>query len=261
MALLSGVGLVLTLVFGCLLLALVAELYYLLWWKKQRITSCNSNTNSNSNNNSIELDYSNHTKEMFYLFCWDKPTTTRTTTHQNSTLEDPNPISNRHDPDLETGLGGNTKEESVEAELMRLHNLVGPPRFLFTIKEESKEDLESNIDAKSRTTSLSDFIVALDSQTPFLSPMNSPNFLGPNNNINNINNDNNSNNNYNNPLFESTMEAELFRLRSSPPPKFKFLRDAEEKLYRRLLEEAHRSGKLHEGILDISHPMADPREG
>ncbi|CAN1330996.1 hypothetical protein LINPERPRIM_LOCUS35171 [Linum perenne] len=39
-----------------------------------------------------------------------------------------------------------------------------------------------------------------------------------------------------NPLFESSMEA--VRPSSSPPPKFKFLRDAEEKLLRRLLAKS-----------------------
>ncbi|KAJ1404099.1 hypothetical protein SESBI_26836 [Sesbania bispinosa] len=58
---------------------------------------------------------------------------------------------------------------------MRLHNLVGPPRFLFMIKEETKEDLESK-DGKSRgyrsrkgsrPRSLSDLILAIE--TPFVS--------------------------------------------------------------------------------------------
>ena len=41
-------------------------------------------------------------------------------------------------------------------------------------------------------------------------------------------------------LIESAAEAELNRLISSPPPKFEFLRDAEEKLLKRLLEESER---------------------
>ncbi|KAK6144595.1 hypothetical protein DH2020_021415 [Rehmannia glutinosa] len=124
---------------------------------------------------------------------------------------------------------GSTKgyncEEGVEAELMRIHNLCGPPRFLFTIKEESKEDLESD-DGKSRkgsrTRSLSDLVL-----TPLSSPpVKTPHSL-----------DSYNTHGFNNPLFESLSEAELNRLRSSPPPKFKFLKDAEDKLLRRLLEE------------------------
>ncbi|CAN1132744.1 hypothetical protein LINPERHAP1_LOCUS33732 [Linum perenne] len=47
-----------------------------------------------------------------------------------------------------------------------------------------------------------------------------------------------------NPLFESTTEAELNRIRSSPPLKFKFMRDVEDKLLRRLLEEANNDGSV-----------------
>ncbi|KAL9238785.1 hypothetical protein vseg_013162 [Gypsophila vaccaria] len=233
MAILSGLGLVLTIVFGCLLLALVAELYYLLWWKKQRITSCNSNNSNNSishghDSSSIELDYSNHTKEMFYLFCWDKPTSVTTTLNNDPGLAVANK-NNGHGPDLESGGVGNNNvvkdQEGVDVELMRLHNLVGPPRFLFTIKEESKEDLESEDEV----------------------------FKSRKNDVNN-----NNNNNYDNPLYEGNVENELSRMRwsssSSPPPKFKFMRDAEEKLYRKLVEEAKRRGVvLDEGILDNSH--------
>ncbi|KAI3747101.1 hypothetical protein L6452_09546 [Arctium lappa] len=38
----QSVGLGLSLVFGCLLLALVAELNYLLWWKKLQSSRCQS---------------------------------------------------------------------------------------------------------------------------------------------------------------------------------------------------------------------------
>lgn len=240
MTILSGLGIVLSLVFGCLLLALVAELYYLLWWKKQRII------NTPQNNNRIQEDYSTHAKEMFYLFCWDKPTPI--ITNPNSTTN-PNPDINHHEPDIEMGSLDSRKdlllkalgEDGVDPDIIRL---AGHPRFLFTIKEETKEDLESEDKSRkgSRTRSLSDLIMALETQTPYLSPISSPSNLAK------------KNNNYNNPLFESSVEAELSRLRSSPPPKFKFLRDAEEKLYKKLLEEAQKSGILQpqEGIFDNS---------
>lgn len=249
MSLLSGLGILLSLVFACLLLALVAELYYLLWWKKQRICR---------NSNRVGADYTNHTnKELFYLFCWDKPSSIINPPDSNTIVA--NPEANYHnDPDVEMGLASNKDmllkalgEDGVESEIMRLHNLVGPPRFLFTINEESKEDLESD-DGRSkgdrsrkgsRTRSLGD-LVALENQnqSPFFSPLASPPLkvssilLGSNNN------------NYDNPLFESSVEAELNRLRNSPPPTFKFLRDAEEKLYRRLLEEAQKTRSLTEVV-------------
>ncbi|XP_048234707.1 uncharacterized protein LOC125371012 [Ricinus communis] len=235
MASFSGLGIGLSLVFGCLLLALVAELYYLLWWKK-RVTS----------RAVVEDDdySSNYAKEFFHFICWKKPASLQST---NSTSQDrlrDHPEANCQEQDLELGTSKDLlikafgDQESVEAELMRLHNLSGPPRFLFTIKEETKEDLESD-DGKSRgdrsrkgsrTTSLSDLILAVD--TPFLTPLASPRLqsspLGSYHHLGF------------NPLFESSVEAEINRFRSSPPPKFKFLRDAEEKLFRKLIEEAEK---------------------
>lgn len=226
----SGLGLGLSLVFGCLLLALVAELYYLLWWKK-RITD-----------REIEDEYRNFAKELFHFVCWKRPSSLHT--NETKEIRDPDAI-NGHEPDLELGstkdvLLKTNGEEGVESELMRLHNLAGPPRFLFTIKEETKEDLESE-DGKSRgdrsrkgsrTRSLSDLTVAVD--TPFLTPLASPPLKSSH--LNPL--DSYKHHGFN-PLFESTTtEAERFK--SSPPPKFKFLRDAEEKLYRRLMEEAEK---------------------
>ncbi|KAJ7980871.1 Transmembrane protein [Quillaja saponaria] len=220
----SGLGIGLSLVFGCLLLALVAELYYLLWWKK-RIA-----------NTEIESDHSNYAKKILHLVCWKRNSSVHTGNTQETVRRDPD--SNVLEQDLE--LGSNKLktlgEEGVESELMRLHNLAGPPRFLFTIKEETKEDLES-VDGKSRkgsrTRSLSDLIVAID--TPFLTPLPSSPLKSPLNTV-----DSYKHHGFN-PLFESLGELEYFNsFKSSPPPKFKFLRDAEEKLYRRLVEEAHR---------------------
>lgn len=245
MASFSGLGICLSLVFGCLLLALVAELYYLLWWKK-RIT-----------NREIEYDYSNYAKELFYIFCWKRPAPLSSSSTQQLSVRDPVPNGHdEQDPELGSGKDLLLKafgEEGVESELMRLHNLAGPPRFLFTIKEETKEDLESD-DGKSkgdrsrtasRTRSLSDVLVAID--TPFLTPLASPPLKSPT--FNPL--DCYSQHGFN-PLFESSAESELNRLRSSPPPKFKFLRDAEEKLYRRLMEEAEKSGIKNGGFVQDS---------
>ncbi|GMH12291.1 hypothetical protein Nepgr_014132 [Nepenthes gracilis] len=230
-----GLGIVLSLVFGGLLLALVAELYYLLWWKKIRI----------STGRSVE-DFSTLAKDLFHLFCLKKPSSINNQSSNEISTILTNTEANRHDPDIELGSSKDVLlkafgEDVVESEITRLQNLAGT-RFLFTIKEETKEDLESD-DGKSkgdrsrkgsRTRSLSDLMFAVE--TSFLSPLSSPplmasaalDSLHP----------------YTrhgfNPLFESSVDAELNRLRASPPPKFKFLRDAEEKLYRRLLEEAEK---------------------
>ncbi|KAK8479029.1 hypothetical protein V6N13_144564 [Hibiscus sabdariffa] len=215
----SGLGIGLSLVFGCLVLALIAELYYLLWWKKRIVSS------------EVEYDYTSYAKELVQLFCWKKSSAS-VHAHAPTTIINSNGV--EPEPDLELGptkglvLKG-SGEEGVESELMRLHNLAGPPRFLFTIKEETKEDLESE-DKGSRRRNLNDVMLPID--TPFHSPLSSPPLKSPLGSY------------YHprgfNPLVESSTGAELNKLRSSPPPKFKFLRDAEEKLLRRLMLEAEK---------------------
>ncbi|XWS53140.1 hypothetical protein CRYUN_Cryun11dG0132200 [Craigia yunnanensis] len=243
----SGLGVGLSLVFGCLLLALVAELYYLLWWKKRIASS------------EVEDDYSNYAKELIQLFCWKKSASLHaaaTTTNNQHLVKDQD--TNGVEPDLELGSSKDLLlkgfgEEGVESELMRLYNLAGPPRFLFTIKEETKEDLESE-DGRSRgdtsrkgsrTRSLSDLILTVD--TPFLSPLASPPLKSPP-----LNPLDSYHRQGFNPLFESSTDAELNKLRSSPPPKFKFLRDAEEKLLRRLMLQAEKRVQRNGGSLQDS---------
>lgn len=222
---LSSLGIGLSLVFGCLVLALLAELYYLLWWKK-RI----------ANTDVEDDDYSSYPRELFYLFCWKRPSSLSA-----SALNPQASDANCHESDEHIHLHSDSSmdfmfkpfgEDGVETELMRLHNLSGPPRFLFTIKEETKEDLESedgkSIKSKkgSRDSSLSDALLAVD--TPFLTPLSSPPFLTP---------PHTPMDSYKhhglNPLFESSTDSLICRMRSSPPPKFKFLQDAEEKLHRK----------------------------
>lgn len=117
---LSSLGIGLSLVFGCLLLALVAELYYLLWWKK-RIS-----------NRDIEDDYSSSPRELFYLLCWKKPTSLsssalnpHTSDAQGHESDDPIHLHSNNDMDFVFKPFG---EDSVDSEIMRLHNLSGPPR-------------------------------------------------------------------------------------------------------------------------------------
>lgn len=233
MASFGGLGLALTAVFGCLLLAFVGEVYYLLWWKRKKGTAIHSNAVTPSPETETDYTYTHYAKDLLHLICWKnvKPAEQSNIGRNSDSVDG---AAEEEDPEL-----GNSKDlllkatfadESVESELMRIHNLGGPPRFLFTIKEETKEDLESE-DGKStrkgsRTRSLSDLILALDpNTTPFLTPLASPPLkccqtpLNPHDQS------------YSNPLFEASVV-------SSPPPKFKFLRDAEEKLYRRLKEEA-----------------------
>lgn len=232
---LNSVGLGLSLVFGCLLLALVAELYYLLWWKKR------------FSNREIEDDYSSSARELLYMFCWKKPSSLSSTALNPQELvcssvritEPEAHELHRHSNNelLLKPFGDDADDGTVENELMRLHELSGPPRFLFTIKEETKEDLESE-DGKSRKVSrnrsLSDLLLTVE--TPYLTPLSSPPFFTPP--LTPMDSSSYNHQGFN-PLFESSTDAEFKRIRSSPPPKFKFLKDAEEKLHKRkLMEEA-----------------------
>lgn len=233
---LNSVGLGLSIIFGCLLLALVAEVYYLLWWKK-RIT-----------NRDIENDYSNPVKELFYMFCWKRPPPSSSSSLRQTSFTPPELCSTMrigntlvHDPEQVHSQSGKDfvfkpfGEDGMDAEYMRQQDLLGPPRFLFTIVEESKEDLESD-DGKSKGDkkgsggrSLGDLLVV---ETPYMTPTGSPPFFTPPFTPMSPYNQRGFN-----PLFDTATESEFNRLKSSPPPKFKFLQEAEEKLRRKLQED------------------------
>ncbi|KAL1323103.1 hypothetical protein HN51_068134 [Arachis hypogaea] len=248
---LSSVGLGLSIVFCCLLLALVAEVYYLLWWKK-RITT---------NNREIENhNYGNPFKELLYMFCWKKPSPSTLSLSSSSLRHNTGFTCSSmstsdtlvHDPESQT----NNKEFHFkpfgeDAEYMRQQELLGPPRFLFTIVEESKEDLESD-DGKSkgkgsRGRSLGDLLVV---ETPYLTPNASPSFFTPPFTPSSPYNQHGFN-----PLFESTTESEFNRIKSSPPPKFKFLQEAEEKLRRKLQEGENNKGNNNVDEVDDCSTM------
>lgn len=240
---LSSVGLGLSIVFGCLLLALVAEVYYLLWWKKRII------------HREIENDYGNPVKELFYMFCWKRPSQPSSSLRQTGFTSSMRIIGGDntlvHDPEAQANKEFLFKpfgedHGMMDAEYMRQQqqqqDLLGPPRFLFTIVEESKEDLESE-DGKSRKgRSLGDLLVV---ETPYLTPNASPPFFTPPFTPISITP-------YNqrgfNPLFESSTDAEFNRIKSSPPPKFKFLQEAEEKLRRKLQDDDNKKGNGNEVV-------------
>ncbi|KAF7805471.1 uncharacterized protein G2W53_037632 [Senna tora] len=233
----SGLGIGLSVVFGCLLLALISQLYYLLWWKKRRSEAAIGNEKE-SKGMLHGLSLHSQTKIL------------------ESDVELGASVTTNNSKDVLLKAFG---DESVESELMRLHNLAGPPRFLFTIKEETKEDLESE-DGKSRkgsrARSLSDVMLAID--TPFLTPLPSSPLKSPSNPLDSSYKHQGFNFN---PLFESFSESEVNRLRSSPPPKFKFLRDAEEKLYRRMMEEAQKKAQNSELSPKSTTVCTDERDG
>ncbi|KAK4773677.1 hypothetical protein SAY87_028696 [Trapa incisa] len=234
MACFGSLGVGLSIIFGCLVLALGVEVYYLLWRKKKMAIIPSPEETADST-----ACYSLYAAKelLIQLTCWKKKKKPSLDHQQHCSGGDRilDSKDGEEDPELAVGEGSLTKqqqfagdEESVELELMRLHNLAGPPKFLFTITEETREDMESH-DGRS-----SDVILSL-ANTPLLTPLPSPTMkatlsLEGYSHIQLVDL-------YNNPLFESA-GASGWRPSPSPPPKFKFLRDAEEKLYRRIKEEA-----------------------
>lgn len=228
---LSSVGLGLSVVFGFLFLALVTEIYYLLWWKRS-LTG-----------RAIEGDKDgNPTRDLFYIFCCYN-------SKKNPFSQRPSTLPTQElkitvDNQSENGLHYQTNKDLYlfdENCLEEPDFMLGPPpRFLFTIKEETKEDLESE-DGKSKVgrKKLSDLMQNGD--TPYMTPLSSPAFFTTPHKIG-----------YN-PLYESSSDLEFIKMKSSPPPKFKFLRDAEEKLRRKnILEEDKRDIDLSSSSITIN---------
>lgn len=238
---LSSLGLGLSLVFGCLLLALIAELYYLLWWKK-RISKSKRG----------EIDHSSKIHEP------------QQANFHGGGSGDSNMDFWYKKPFGEDGHGhghGDGREEEQEQEqededelMLKLQNMAGPTRFLFTIKEETKEDMAESEDGKSRTSrkgsrsrSLSDLFHIMEMEkTPYLTPMASPPYFTPPLTPLRI-----TTNSYS--VSDEAYETEFFNnwLKSpSPPspsssPNFQFLKNAENKLHRKRLDldlEIHKNG-------------------
>ncbi|KAK4351542.1 hypothetical protein RND71_030855 [Anisodus tanguticus] len=220
----SGLGIGLSFLFGCMVMGFAAELYYLLWVQKRISKRATED----------QIQYTTYATELCSLFSWKKTNslskigTQEVTRNQDLTNndvllrgfgEDSGETSSSHSIKLE-----GYREDSAELELMRLHNL----RFLSTIKEETKEDLESD-DGKSRgdrSRKCSRTSRSFSDLTLIFTPLSSPPVKSRPSSFN--------------PLFESGTDG----LNCSPPPKFKFLRDAEEKLMRRLIVETEKSKVL-----------------
>nr|XP_043610976.1 uncharacterized protein LOC122582624 [Erigeron canadensis] len=221
MATFSSLEIGLSFICGLVLLGCAIEVYYLLWWKKRKYEI--DQENQKPSVPSFSSTYK--PTHMSYISCWKNNSSTKPTKTQE----------NNQNPDMglvQDLVLDDSEEESLDLELMRLHNLQGPPRFLTTINEETKEDIESQRSRKcSRTKSLSDLLVHFE--TPQAS---SPIKSSSASQLLNLESfkfhQNNNGLNLNNPLFD----IDTYKMRSSPPPTFKFLRDAEEKLLKKMME-------------------------
>jgi len=229
---LSRIGVGLAVVSALLLLALTAELYYIFVHKRRlrRRAAAISDAASSPSSSS---------RELLQLFCFKKPPALAST----YAVQEPAAVAVA----VGGGDGEEDDDETVEAQLMRLGSVVGPTRLLFTIKEETREDLESEDGrSRSRSRSLGELLHCSSETPPFLTPGASPVPAAA------------MDNSYN-PLLESPAASPGPAPTVSPPPKFQFLKDAEEKLYRRALaEEAMRARRSPPQTMS---PVAGEEEG
>ncbi|CAN8317309.1 unnamed protein product [Cochlearia groenlandica] len=228
---LSSVGLALSIVFGFLLLALLAELYYLLWCKKKK-----------RRNPHLENDYSTpRTRELIFILCCNN-----TNPSASSSFSNPKAI--------------DTQQQQQRQQHCLLDdgftNAIGPgivPRFLFTIMEETEEDIMESQDCVSiKGKSLHDLFLNMESggssTPPYLTPLASPSLFTPPLTPLSCNGRKEASLSF----CESLYDAEFNRLVSSSPlsssssplSRFKFLRDAEEKLYKREVMEIAEAEEL-----------------
>ncbi|GJZ18211.1 hypothetical protein Tco_0554334 [Tanacetum coccineum] len=127
-------------------------------------------------------------------------------------------------PEAPFVVNGKTYNKGLEVHSLSATRAV-PPRFLFTIKEETKEDLESEDMSKIGSRRSFSDVVSVD--TPYYTPLASPLYFTPP-----ITPGDYSFRTFS-PLFEASSDSEFNRIWASPPPKFKFMRDAEDKLQRK----------------------------
>ncbi|CAN8287174.1 unnamed protein product [Cochlearia groenlandica] len=220
---LSSVGLALSIVFGCLLLALLFELYYLLFLKKKK----------KKTRPHLKNDYSTpQTKELLFIFC----------------------CPNTNPKVIETQQEQCPPHDDLDVDVLS-QGLV--PRFLFTIMEETIEEMEcEDLSVSIRGKSLHELFLNIESDVDdantsplYVTPRASPSLFTP----------------PYTPIMEScnarkeeiSSDAEFNKLvrsssplsssSSSPLSRFKFLRDAEEKLYKKRVMEIVETEEVKEG--------------
>lgn len=143
---LNKIGISLTIIFVISLVLLLAELFYVLWRRRvfhrhapRQATSVDSISQALSETSSTCIPFSSYSKElMYFYFCMNSFGISRVQP-------------NSAPPSLSSG-GSCPDDEMVEViDVFKLQNMYGPPRFLFTIKEEEKEnDAEYHSDKEKR---------------------------------------------------------------------------------------------------------------
>lgn len=129
---LSELGVTLVVIFAIAILVIVAQFLYVLWRRLvfRRRTSAAGGDEA-SRYSSAESDLAAPSKELLYFFC----------VRPQFRLD-------RGSPSLNSGGGERNSSREPEAEvididLLKIGGAFGPPRFLFTIKEEEREEVDS----------------------------------------------------------------------------------------------------------------------
>ncbi|XP_047956017.1 uncharacterized protein LOC125201802 [Salvia hispanica] len=120
---LSNLGISLVIIFAIALLAIFAQVFYIIWRRlafRRRTSAASSSRYSSSE--------STPSKELLYFFCVR-----------------PQLDLDRTSPAAIDGRNSNRESdvEVIDIDLLKIEGVFGPPRFLFTIKEEEKEGTES----------------------------------------------------------------------------------------------------------------------
>ncbi|KAH6797539.1 hypothetical protein C2S52_022093 [Perilla frutescens var. hirtella] len=133
---LSKLGIALVIIFSISLLAIFAQLFYVFWRRRvfrRRTTSAGGGADEASRYSSSEsaITSTAPSKELLYFFCirpqfrLDQSSLTA-----NSGGSE---VNSNHESDVEV----------IDIDLLKIQGVFGPPRFLFTIKEEEREGTES----------------------------------------------------------------------------------------------------------------------
>ncbi|XP_073062008.1 uncharacterized protein [Primulina eburnea] len=177
---LSKIGAALTVIFVVSLVVLLAELYYFLWRRRVFRKKTNTVSEVSGGDNLIRCSSGKalssslaSSKELLYFFCL------RSNYRLDRSSITPTDSTSDHDSKQQSDI------ELIDIDMLKTQSVFGPPRFLFTIKEEEEEDLDSPSEQKEVRVSLEEVedpaavVVEIDDRTPFSTPCASPMYFTP----------------------------------------------------------------------------------
>ncbi|XP_051150516.1 uncharacterized protein LOC127264948 [Andrographis paniculata] len=134
---LSKLGVALTVIFAITLVALFGQLFHFLWRRRveQRQILRGGDTDHLNLYNSSSNSSSFSSKELLYFLCIRAQSR-----NASNSVTSSGAVDDRRRRQLELDV------EGIDVDVFQIQGMFGPPRFLFTIKEEEKEDLESPAD-------------------------------------------------------------------------------------------------------------------